>query len=44
MPIIATQYIMGANFYGDQGVATSYAKKLVSPDFYCNLTFTNVTA
>ena len=43
MPIIATQYIMGADFYGDQGVATSYSKKLVCKDFYCNLTFTNVT-
>lgn len=44
MPIISTQYIMGADFYGDQGVATSYSKKLVCPDFYCNLTFTNITA
>lgn len=43
MPIIATQYIMGADFYGDQGVATSYSKKLVCKDFYCNLTFTNIT-
>lgn len=44
MPIIATQYIMGADFYGDQGVATSYSKKLVCPDFYCNITFTNINA
>lgn len=43
MPIIATQYIMGADFYGDQGVATSYSKKLVSADFYCNVVFTDIT-
>lgn len=43
MPIIATQYIMGANFYGDQGIATSYSKKLVSADFYCNVVFTDIT-
>ena len=29
---------------GTNGVATSYAKKLVSPDFYCGVTFTNINA
>ena len=43
MPITSTQFIMGENFLGTQGYATSYAKKLVSADFYVNGTVTHVT-
>lgn len=43
MPITSTQFIMGENFQGTQGYATSYAKKLVSADFYVNGTITHVT-
>nr|DAG21891.1 MAG TPA: Lsm2-8 spliceosome U6 Prp24-8 spliceosome U6 Prp24, SPLICING [Caudoviricetes sp.] len=25
------------------GIATSYSKKLVSADFYCNVVFTDIT-
>ena len=43
MSITATQFIMGADFYGSQGYATSYAKKLVAPEFFCNGLITQVT-
>ena len=43
MPIVSTQFIMGENFQGTQGYATSYAKKLVSKDFYVNGQITHVT-
>ena len=43
MPITSTQFIMGENFQGTQGYATSYAKKLVSKDFYVNGQITHVT-
>ena len=43
MPITSTQFIMGENFLGTQGYATSYAKKLVSSDFYVNGQITHVT-
>ena len=36
MAITSTQFIMGENFLGTQGYATSYAKKLLSGDFYVN--------
>lgn len=36
MPITSTQFIMGANFNGEQGYATSYAKKLVDNGFFVN--------
>lgn len=42
MPITATQFLMGSDFYGHQGYATSYAKKLVVPEFYCNGIITQV--
>lgn len=35
-PITSTQFIMGANFNGEQGYATSYAKKLVDSNFFVN--------
>lgn len=43
MPITSTQFIMGENFQGTQGYATSYAKKLISADFYVNGMITHVT-
>ena len=43
MPITATQFIMGADFFGSQGYATSYAKRLVAPEFFCNGVITQVT-
>ena len=42
MPITETQFIMDDTFEGRKGYATSYAKKLVSADFYCNGTITHV--
>ena len=44
MPITATQFIMGADFSGSRGYATSYAKKLIASDFFCNGTITEITA
>lgn len=43
MPITATQFIMGADFSGSRGYATSYAKKLIASDFFCNGTVTEIT-
>lgn len=43
MPITSTQFIMDDDFFGRQGYATSYAKKLVAPEFFCNGTITQVT-
>lgn len=43
MPITATQFIMDSSFYGHQGYATSYAKKLVVPEFFCNGLITQIT-
>ena len=43
MAITSTQFIMGENFLGTQGYATSYAKKLLSSDFYVNGLITHVT-
>ncbi len=43
MAITSTQFIMGENFLGTQGYATSYAKKLLSGDFYVNGEITHVT-
>ena len=43
MPITATQFIMGADFSGSRGYATSYAKKLIASDFFCNGTITEIT-
>ena len=43
MAITSTQFIMGENFLGTQGYATSYAKKLLSGDFYVNGVITHVT-
>jgi len=43
MPITATQFIMGSDFYGHQGYATSYGKKLVAPEFFCNGVITEIT-
>ena len=43
MAITSTQFIMGENFLGAQGYATSYAKKLLSSDFYVNGLITHVT-
>lgn len=43
MAITSTQFIMGENFLGTQGYATSYAKKLLSSDFYVNGAITHVT-
>jgi hypothetical protein len=42
MPITATQFILGDNFYGSQGYATSYGKKLVASEFFCNGLITEV--
>lgn len=42
MPITATQFIMGSDFYGHQGYATSYGKKLVASEFFCNGLITQV--
>lgn len=42
MPITSTQFILGANFEGTQGFATSYAKKLVSSDFFVEGTITQI--
>lgn len=42
MAITSTQFIMGENFLGTQGYATSYAKKLLSGDFYVNGTITHI--
>lgn len=42
MPITATQFIMGSDFYGHQGYATSYGKRLVAPEFFCNGLITEV--
>ena len=42
MPITATQFILGSDFYGHQGYATSYGKKLVAPEFFCNGLITEV--
>jgi hypothetical protein len=44
MPITATQFIMGADFSGSRGYATSYAKKLIASEFFCNGTITEITA
>lgn len=43
MAITSTQFILGENFLGTQGYATSYAKKLLSADFYVNGLITHVT-
>ena len=43
MAITSTQFIMGENFLGTQGYATSYAKKLLSGDFYVNGAITHIT-
>lgn len=43
MPVTATQFIMGADFSGSRGYATSYAKKLIASDFFCNGTITEIT-
>lgn len=43
MPITATQFLMGADFFGSQGYATSYAKRLVASEFFCNGVITQVT-
>ena len=43
MAITSTQFIMGENFLGTQGYATSYAKKLLSGDFYVNGSITHIT-
>ena len=43
MAITETQFIMGENFLGTQGYATSYAKKLLSSDFYVNGEITHIT-
>ena len=42
MPITATQFLLGSDFYGHQGYATSYGKKLVAPEFFCNGLITEV--
>ena len=42
MPITATQFIMDSSFYGSQGYATSYGKKLVAPEFFCNGLITEI--
>ena len=42
MPITATQFILGSDFYGHQGYATSYGKKLVAPEFFCNGLITEI--
>ena len=42
MPITATQFLMGSDFYGHQGYATSYGKRLVAPEFFCNGLITHV--
>lgn len=42
MPITATQFILDSSFYGHQGYATSYGKKLVAPEFFCNGLITQV--
>ena len=34
MPIMSTQFLMGADFAGSQGYATSYAKKLITKNFF----------
>lgn len=42
MPITATQYIMDSTFFGHQGYATSYGKRLVAPEFFCNGLITEI--
>lgn len=42
MPITATQFILDSTFFGHQGYATSYAKRLVAPEFFCNGLITEV--
>ena len=42
MPITATQFILDSTFYGHQGYATSYGKKLVASEFFCNGLITEV--
>ena len=42
MPITATQYIMDETFFGRQGYATSYGKKLVASEFFCNGLITEI--
>lgn len=42
MPITATQFIMDSSFQGSQGYATSYGKKLVAPEFFCNGLITEI--
>lgn len=42
MPITATQFLLGSDFFGHQGYATSYGKKLVAPEFFCNGLITEV--
>lgn len=42
MPITATQFLLGSDFMGHQGYATSYGKKLVAPEFFCNGLITEV--
>lgn len=34
MPLMSTQFIMGADFKGSRGYATSYAKKLITNKFF----------
>lgn len=43
MPITATQFLMDETFYGRQGFATSYAKKLVANEFFCQGLITQIT-
>lgn len=43
MPITATQFILDSSFFGTQGYATSYGKKLVASEFFCNGLITEVT-
>lgn len=42
MPITATQFLLGSDFFGHQGYATSYGKKLVAPEFFCNGLITEI--
>lgn len=44
MPVTATQFIMGADFSGSRGYATSYAKRLIANAFFCNGLVTDVAA
>lgn len=42
MPITATQFILDSSFYGHQGYATSYGKKLVANEFFCDGMITEI--